>query len=173
MADKKKEKGISDNSSKKGNDKWVIDNRKPIPEQQVSDKSLVKFDPLQRYLAEVSRYRLLTRDEERELAMRVKEDVLASIYTQLWFTPTKLGTFHIFCAEYCGLQHSGMLGKLRVVEHRVGRDQRAVGIPEKLCIEIEIDADVRGIGSFVKLEVMLRCPRPGNDSDLPESVFPL
>lgn len=48
-------------------------------------------------------------------AMRVKEDVLASIYTQLWFTPTKLGTYHIFCAEYCGLQHSGMRGRLRVV----------------------------------------------------------
>ncbi len=39
-----------------------------------SDKALVKFDPLQRYLAEVSRYRLLTRDEERSLAMRVWEE---------------------------------------------------------------------------------------------------
>ncbi len=38
------------------------------------DKALVKFDPLQRYLAEVSRYRLLTRDEERSLATRVREE---------------------------------------------------------------------------------------------------
>lgn len=38
------------------------------------DNALVKFDPLQRYLGEVSRYRLLTRDEERSLAMRVWEE---------------------------------------------------------------------------------------------------
>jgi RNA polymerase sigma-32 factor len=39
-----------------------------------SEKSLVKFDPLQRYLSEISRYRLLTRDQERELGIRVKEE---------------------------------------------------------------------------------------------------
>jgi RNA polymerase sigma-32 factor len=37
------------------------------------DKSLVKFDPLQRYLSEISQYQLLTRDEERELGIRVQE----------------------------------------------------------------------------------------------------
>ncbi len=37
------------------------------------DKALVKFDPLQRYLAEISNYRLLTREEERELGIRVRE----------------------------------------------------------------------------------------------------
>ncbi len=37
------------------------------------DKALVKFDPLQRYLSEISRYRLLTRDEERSLGIRVME----------------------------------------------------------------------------------------------------
>jgi RNA polymerase sigma-32 factor len=38
-----------------------------------ADKSIIKFDPLQRYLSEVSRYKLLTRDEERELAIKVRE----------------------------------------------------------------------------------------------------
>ena len=38
-----------------------------------ADKALVKFDPLQRYLAEISNYRLLTREEERELGVRVRE----------------------------------------------------------------------------------------------------
>ncbi|MFP4032095.1 MAG: RNA polymerase sigma factor RpoD/SigA [Desulfococcaceae bacterium] len=52
----------------------VIDNRKAGGAGVSADKSLVKFDPLQRYLAEVSRYRLLTREEERELAMRVREE---------------------------------------------------------------------------------------------------
>lgn len=38
-----------------------------------SDKALIKFDPLQRYLSEISKYRLLTRDEEREYGLRVRE----------------------------------------------------------------------------------------------------
>jgi RNA polymerase sigma-32 factor len=37
------------------------------------DKSVVKYDPLQRYLNEISQYHLLTRDEERELGARVQE----------------------------------------------------------------------------------------------------
>lgn len=48
-------------------------------------------------------------------AMRVKEDVLKGTYHYLWFTPTKTGDFPIFCAEYCGREHSGMLGTLKVV----------------------------------------------------------
>lgn len=39
-----------------------------------SDKALVKFDPLQRYLSEVSQYSLLTREQEKEFAMKVLED---------------------------------------------------------------------------------------------------
>jgi len=38
-----------------------------------SDKALVKFDPLQRYLSEISRFRLLTREEEREMGVRLRE----------------------------------------------------------------------------------------------------
>jgi RNA polymerase sigma-32 factor len=38
-----------------------------------TNKAIVKFDPLQRYLSEVSQYKLLTRDQERELAVRVRE----------------------------------------------------------------------------------------------------
>jgi len=41
---------------------------------QSSENALVKFDPLQKYLQEISRYKLLTREEERELAIRVRED---------------------------------------------------------------------------------------------------
>ncbi len=48
-------------------------------------------------------------------AMRVKEDVYQGNYSYLWFEPIKLGEFHIFCAEYCGLQHSAMIGKVKVV----------------------------------------------------------
>ena len=40
---------------------------------QSAEKAVVKFDPLQRYLSEISRYNLLTRDQERELGQKVKE----------------------------------------------------------------------------------------------------
>ncbi len=43
------------------------------PIRSSPDKALVKFDPLQRYLAEVSGYKLLSRERERELAIRVRE----------------------------------------------------------------------------------------------------
>lgn len=48
-------------------------------------------------------------------AMRIKEDVIGSQYNYLWFTPTITGTFPVFCAEYCGKDHSGMQAVLRVV----------------------------------------------------------
>jgi len=49
-------------------------------------------------------------------AFRVKQDVLPGRYTVLWFRATKPGTYHLFCAEYCGTQHSGMIGDIVVQE---------------------------------------------------------
>jgi len=49
-------------------------------------------------------------------AFRVKKDVLPGRYTSLWFEPTKLGTFHLFCAQYCGAFHAGMIGSVIVQE---------------------------------------------------------
>jgi cytochrome c oxidase subunit 2 len=48
-------------------------------------------------------------------SMRIKQDVVPGRYTALWFTAEKLGDFQIFCAEYCGTTHSGMLAKMKVV----------------------------------------------------------
>lgn len=48
-------------------------------------------------------------------SFRIKQDAVPGRYTTLWFNATKMGEFHIFCAEYCGTQHSGMLGTLKVV----------------------------------------------------------
>jgi cytochrome c oxidase subunit 2 len=48
-------------------------------------------------------------------AFRVKQDVLPGRYTQLWFTATQLGTFPLFCTEYCGLEHSKMGGSVVVM----------------------------------------------------------
>ena len=49
-------------------------------------------------------------------AFRVKQDVLPGRYTSLWFEPTKVGRYHLFCAEYCGTDHSRMGGWVTVME---------------------------------------------------------
>ena len=49
-------------------------------------------------------------------AFRVKQDVLPGRYTVEWFRATKPGVYHLFCAEYCGTQHSGMVGDIVVQE---------------------------------------------------------
>src|SRR5438105_3341227 len=49
-------------------------------------------------------------------AFRIKQDVLPGRYTTAWFRATKAGTYHLFCAEYCGTQHSGMIGQVVVME---------------------------------------------------------
>ncbi len=49
-------------------------------------------------------------------AFRVKHDVVPGRYNTLWFEATKTGKYHLFCAEYCGTQHSGMVGWVTVME---------------------------------------------------------
>ncbi|MEO8035300.1 MAG: cytochrome c oxidase subunit II [Acidobacteriota bacterium] len=49
-------------------------------------------------------------------AFRTKVDVLPNRYRTEWFQATKTGRFHLFCAEYCGTQHSGMIGWVVVME---------------------------------------------------------
>jgi cytochrome c oxidase subunit 2 len=49
-------------------------------------------------------------------AFRIKADVVPGRYTTAWFEATKTGTYHLFCAEYCGTAHSGMIGRVVVVE---------------------------------------------------------
>jgi cytochrome c oxidase subunit II len=49
-------------------------------------------------------------------AFRLKQDVLPGRYTTLWFKATVPGHYHLFCAEYCGTNHSGMGGDIVVME---------------------------------------------------------
>jgi len=49
-------------------------------------------------------------------AFRVKADVIPGRYTSIWFQATKPGHYHLFCAEYCGTRHSGMIGQVIVME---------------------------------------------------------
>jgi cytochrome c oxidase subunit 2 len=49
-------------------------------------------------------------------AFRIKMDVVPGKYTTQWFEATKPGRYHFFCAEYCGMNHSGMRGYIEVME---------------------------------------------------------
>ncbi len=49
-------------------------------------------------------------------AFRVKEDVVPGYDNYLWFTPNYIGDYEILCTEYCGLLHSAMLSKARIME---------------------------------------------------------
>ena len=49
-------------------------------------------------------------------AFRVKADAIPGRYSSIWFTPTKVGEYHLYCAEYCGTKHSAMIGTVHVLE---------------------------------------------------------
>jgi len=49
-------------------------------------------------------------------AFRIKRDVVPGRYNTMWFEATKAGEYRLFCAEYCGTQHSGMTGRVVVME---------------------------------------------------------
>lgn len=49
-------------------------------------------------------------------AFRIKMDVVPGRYTTIWFEGTKPGRYHLFCTEYCGTSHSGMIGWIVVMD---------------------------------------------------------
>ncbi|PQP35865.1 RNA polymerase subunit sigma-70 [Desulfobacteraceae bacterium SEEP-SAG9] len=68
---KKKEKQLDEHKNKANEKSGVVESETV---DQSSDKALVRFDPLQRYLTEISHYKLLSREREKELAIRIWED---------------------------------------------------------------------------------------------------
>ncbi len=48
-------------------------------------------------------------------SFRVKQDIVPGMETYLWFQPTVLGTYDVFCTQYCGLEHARMLAKVEVL----------------------------------------------------------
>jgi cytochrome c oxidase subunit 2 len=49
-------------------------------------------------------------------AFRTKVDVIPGRYVHTWFQATKPGRYHLFCAQYCGTNHAGMIGEIVVME---------------------------------------------------------
>jgi len=48
-------------------------------------------------------------------AFRVKREAIPGRYTTEWFEATQIGTYHLFCTQYCGTQHSQMIGDVVVL----------------------------------------------------------
>ena len=68
-------------------------------------------------------------------AFRMKQDVIPGRYTTEWFTPTKPGRYHIFCAQYCGTTHAAMIGWVYVMELHDYELWLAQGSPEPLAAQ--------------------------------------
>jgi len=63
-------------------------------------------------------------------AFRTKADVIPGRYVNIWFQPTKPGRYRLFCAEYCGTRHSGMIGEVVVMEPSEYQTWLSGGAPE-------------------------------------------
>ena len=62
-------------------------------------------------------------------AFRQKIDAVPGKTTTMWFEASKAGTYQLFCAEYCGTQHSGMIGKVVAMEPREYQQWLSGGAP--------------------------------------------
>jgi cytochrome c oxidase subunit II len=63
-------------------------------------------------------------------AFRIKQDVLPDRYTTIWFKATRPGKYHLFCAEYCGTKHSGMIGWVYAMNPKDYQTWLTQGAPE-------------------------------------------
>ncbi|MBX7158553.1 MAG: cytochrome c oxidase subunit II [Verrucomicrobiae bacterium] len=66
---------------------------------------------------------------------RIKQDVLPGRYTTEWFQATKVGSYHLFCAEYCGTMHSHMIGRVHVMEPKDYEDWLREGEPTEPLVQ--------------------------------------
>ena len=50
-------------------------------------------------------------------AFRIKRDVVPGMYSTEWFEATKIGQYHLFCDQFCGMGHPTMVGTIFVMGH--------------------------------------------------------
>ncbi len=55
-------------------------------------------------------------------SFRIKQDALPGQYRTIWFQADRPGSYHIFCAEYCGTDHSRMIGSVYVMKRNEYQD---------------------------------------------------
>jgi cytochrome c oxidase subunit 2 len=78
-----------------------------------------EIDQLHVPLGRAVRLTMISQDVIHSLFLpefRVKQDVLPGRYTTTWFQTTKPGRYHLFCTQYCGTMHAGMIGEVVVME---------------------------------------------------------
>ena len=68
-------------------------------------------------------------------AFRVHMDVLPDRYTSVWFEATQPGEYHLFCSQYCGANHSGMIGTVVAMEPADYQDWLHLGAEGSLALE--------------------------------------
>jgi cytochrome c oxidase subunit II len=92
-------------------------------------------------------------------AFRVKHDVVPGHYDTLWFTPTKPGRYHLFCTEYCGNQHAGMIGWVDVLDqHDYDNWQSGAGRQGTLAEQGQQMYEQHGCSTCHLLDQQGRCP---------------
>jgi cytochrome c oxidase subunit 2 len=68
-------------------------------------------------------------------AFRVHQDVLPDRYTTVWFQATKPGTYHLFCSQYCGTDHSRMIGEVVVMDRDAFKRWLDTGVDGSMAYE--------------------------------------
>ncbi len=92
-------------------------------------------------------------------AFRLKQDVVPGRYSTIWFRPTKPGKYHLFCAEYCGTRHSGMIGWVYVMEPQDYQDWLSGGAPSGSLTDLGHKLfDQMGCANCHKPDSSGRCP---------------
>ncbi|MDB6064253.1 MAG: cytochrome c oxidase subunit 2 [Pedosphaera sp.] len=89
-------------------------------------------------LGETIRLTLTSQDVIHDFAIpafRLKQDVLPGRYVTEWFKATRLGTYHIFCMEYCGNSHSAMGGDVIVMAPAAYQEWLAKGRPPETIVQ--------------------------------------
>jgi cytochrome c oxidase subunit 2 len=95
-------------------------------------------------------------------AFRIKRDVVPGHYNTITFKPSKPGRYHIFCAEYCGTQHSGMIGWATVMDPAQYQDWLANGGSDSMASQGEKLFQQFGCSTCHLLEEQGRCPNLRN-----------
>jgi cytochrome c oxidase subunit 2 len=104
-------------------------------------------------------------------AFRTKQDAVPGRYTTTWFQPTKPGKYHLFCAEYCGTKHSGMIGYVYVMEPRDYQLWLTQGAPEgSLASQGEKYFHQFGCSNCHHFESAGRCPNLRDLYDRPVQI---
>jgi cytochrome c oxidase subunit 2 len=90
---------------------WMWKFQHPLGRREINEVHLPTNQPV--------RFIMVSEDVIHDVyipALRLKHDVLPQRYTSMWFNADRPGTYHLFCAEYCGTKHSAMVGQAIMME---------------------------------------------------------